>query len=113
MSNPVEVATSQDTNVQTAARDTLPGSSDAGINVFIPEGYRPLMAEAVEEGAAMLLLEELARKDSNGLPAMDRNRAGALLIIWHAFVMPRIDALIRRANSALRDLEQPSLFDET
>jgi hypothetical protein len=71
------------------------------------------MAEAVVKGAGMLLLEELARKDSNGLPAIDRNRAASLLIIWNAFVMPRLNALIRRLEAALRDLEQPSLFDET
>jgi hypothetical protein len=111
MSKPVEAPTSHETNARTAARSTLPRSSDVGINVFIPESYRLLMAEDVEKGAGMLLLEELARKDSNGLPAIDRDRAPLLAIIWHESVMARLNALTRRWNSAIRDLEQPSLFD--
>ena len=113
MSQPVEAPMSQETKPRTAARGTLPRSSDVGINVFIPERYRPLMAEVVEKGAGMLLLEEVARKDSNGLPAIDRDRATSLAIIWHELVMARLNALTRRVNSAIRDLEQPSLFEET
>jgi hypothetical protein len=85
-----------------------PWPAGCGVAIKAQARYVQLLFEAVTRGADTLLMEECARKDSNGKSAIDFDRVQFFLAVLAKFDYRSPGQSISTFDTIMRDLEQAS-----